>query len=71
MYHFRDQILAGNPELFFVMNADVCCDFPLKEMLEFHRSKNSDIVGTMLTTEVLFVPSINFRPVSFIAVSII
>ena len=30
IYHFRDQIRAGNPDAFFVMNGDVCADFPLK-----------------------------------------
>jgi len=52
MFHFRDQILSGSPELFFVMNADVCCDFPLEEMLTFHRPKGSDAVFTILGTEV-------------------
>ncbi|XP_007964601.1 mannose-1-phosphate guanylyltransferase regulatory subunit alpha isoform X2 [Chlorocebus sabaeus] len=37
LYHFRDQILAGSPEAFFVLNADVCSDFPLSAMLETHR----------------------------------
>jgi NDP-sugar pyrophosphorylase family protein len=53
MYHFRDQILTGNPELFFVMNADVCGDFPLQEMLEFHRSLDPQPHFTILGTEVL------------------
>ncbi|KAG2459576.1 GMPAA guanyltransferase, partial [Polypterus senegalus] len=37
IYHFRDQILSGGPEAFFVMNADVCSEFPLPEMLEFQK----------------------------------
>ncbi|KAI4575221.1 hypothetical protein MJT46_019456 [Ovis ammon polii x Ovis aries] len=37
LYHFRDQILAGGPEAFFVLNADVCSDFPLSAMLDVHR----------------------------------
>jgi mannose-1-phosphate guanylyltransferase len=53
IYHFRDQILAGNPDYFFVMNADVCGDFPLQEMLDFHKSKPSGTFCTMLGTEVL------------------
>ena len=36
IYHFRDQIRKGNPSNFFVMNADVCCDFPLQAMLNNH-----------------------------------
>lgn len=35
IYHFRDQILSGGAEAFFVLNADVCSEFPLQEMLEF------------------------------------
>ncbi|KAI5152614.1 Mannose-1-Phosphate Guanyltransferase Alpha [Manis pentadactyla] len=37
LYHFRDQILAGSPEAFFVLNADVCSDFPLNAMLKAYR----------------------------------
>nr|CAD7577875.1 unnamed protein product [Timema californicum] len=37
IYHFRDQIRSGNPQAFFVLNGDVCADFPLVEMLEFHQ----------------------------------
>lgn len=50
IYHFRDQILIGQPESFFVLNADVCGDLPLTEMLEFHKFKGNHF--TMLTTEV-------------------
>lgn len=39
MYHFRDQIRCGNPEAFFVMNGDVCADFPLTELYEFHKER--------------------------------
>ncbi|KAL5005613.1 hypothetical protein ScPMuIL_016771 [Solemya velum] len=51
LYHFRDQILTGNPESFFVMNADVCGDFPLEEMLAFHRTKPTGTFCTMMGTE--------------------
>lgn len=40
MYHFRDQIRAGNPTAFFVLNGDVCSDFPLEELHNFHMSRN-------------------------------
>lgn len=40
MYHFRDQIRVGNPTAFFVLNGDVCSDFPLTELYEFHKTKN-------------------------------
>ncbi|KPP67337.1 mannose-1-phosphate guanyltransferase alpha-A-like [Scleropages formosus] len=50
IYHFRDQILSGGPEAFFIMNADVCSEFPLSEMLDFQK-KHGDthsfvILGT-------------------------
>lgn len=38
IYHFRDQISSGNPEAFFVMNADICADFPLVDMVLFHKN---------------------------------
>ena len=47
---FRDQIRAGNPEAFIVMNGDVCAEFPLTSMLDFHRS-HSNAVATMMATE--------------------
>ena len=52
MYHFRDQILSGDPELFFVMNSDVCGDFPLQDMLDFHRFIGPNPHFTILATEV-------------------
>ncbi|XP_030342801.1 mannose-1-phosphate guanyltransferase alpha isoform X1 [Strigops habroptila] len=50
IYHFRDQILSGGAGAFFVLNADVCSEFPLQEMLEF-RQQHGDahsfvILGT-------------------------
>ncbi|XP_025080553.1 mannose-1-phosphate guanyltransferase alpha-A-like isoform X2 [Pomacea canaliculata] len=51
LYHFRDQILTGGPEMFFVMNADVCGDFPLQEMQDFHRKLPSKAMCVMLATE--------------------
>ncbi|KAA6420510.1 MAG: GDP-mannose pyrophosphorylase [Trebouxia sp. A1-2] len=39
---------SGNP--FFVLNSDVICDFPLKEMLAFHKQKGAE--GTILVTRV-------------------
>lgn len=60
LYHFRDQILAGNPEVFFVMNCDVCCDFPLVEMLEFHKSKGPGVRHTILGTNATRQQSLNY-----------
>lgn len=51
MYHFRDQIRCGNPDLFFVLNGDVCASFPLLDMLEFHSSHGESAVITVMATE--------------------
>ncbi|MCL4132913.1 UNVERIFIED_CONTAM: hypothetical protein GTU68_051316, partial [Idotea baltica] len=51
IYHFRDQIKSGNPDAFFVLNGDVCGDFPLKEMLEFHRNLPRSSLITVMGTE--------------------
>ncbi|RDA89696.1 hypothetical protein CP533_5259 [Ophiocordyceps camponoti-saundersi (nom. inval.)] len=48
LYHFRDAILKGRPERLFVLNADVCCSFPLAEMLNLFVDKDAEavILGT-------------------------
>ncbi|KAL4922272.1 nucleotide-diphospho-sugar transferase [Aspergillus aurantiobrunneus] len=48
LYHFRDAILKGKPERIFVLNADVCCSFPLGEMLRLFEEKDAEavILGT-------------------------
>eukprot|EP00123_Amoebidium_parasiticum_P022604 comp9105_c0_seq1/m.4274 comp9105_c0_seq1/g.4274 ORF comp9105_c0_seq1/g.4274 comp9105_c0_seq1/m.4274 type:complete len:425 (-) comp9105_c0_seq1:465-1739(-) len=38
LYHFRDQIVMGNPELLIVMHGDICSSFPLDDMLACHRN---------------------------------
>ncbi|KAH9488109.1 hypothetical protein Btru_065389 [Bulinus truncatus] len=60
LYHFRDQILTGNPEMFFVMNADVCGDFPMSEMLRFHREHGPEAYGIILGTEATRQQSLNY-----------
>ena len=54
LYHFRDAILKGNPERFFVLNADVCCSFPLNEMLKLFEEKDAEaiILGTRVSKDV-------------------
>lgn len=44
MYHFRDRIRAGNPTAFFVLNGDVCTDFSLNELYQFHKSKMPEAI---------------------------
>ncbi|KAF2276706.1 nucleotide-diphospho-sugar transferase [Westerdykella ornata] len=53
LYHFRDVILKGKPDRFFVLNADVCCSFPLNEMLKLYDDKDAEAVmlGTRVTNE--------------------
>ena len=43
-------ILASNDEPFFVLNSDVICKFPFKEMVEFHRNHGKE--GTIVVTKV-------------------
>ncbi|KAK9474481.1 nucleotide-diphospho-sugar transferase [Dipodascopsis tothii] len=54
LYHFRDVILKGNPDKFFVLHADVCCSFPLKEMLHMAEEKAAKavILGIRVPTQV-------------------
>ena len=49
--NFRDQIRSGDPDAFFVLNGDVCAEFPLREMLKFHQNAEEDIKATVLATE--------------------
>ena len=58
MYHFRDQIRSGSPAYFFVMNGDVCADFPLQEILEFHMEKRALL--TIMATEATRQQSLNY-----------
>lgn len=53
LYHFRDAILKGGPERFFVLNADVCCSFPLNEMLRLFEEKDAEavILGTRVSND--------------------
>lgn len=53
LYHFRDVILKNSPKRFFVLNADVCCSFPLKEMLQLSDDREAEavILGTRVSNE--------------------
>jgi mannose-1-phosphate guanylyltransferase len=54
LYHFRDVILKGNPSKFFVIHADICCSFPLKEINDLYEEKSAKavILGTKVSKEV-------------------
>ncbi|KAK4184662.1 nucleotide-diphospho-sugar transferase, partial [Podospora australis] len=53
LYHFRDAILKGRPEHIFVLNSDVCCSFPLNEMLKLSQEKDAEavILGTRVSED--------------------
>lgn len=40
------QLLSVDDEPFFVLNSDVICDFPFREMLQFHRNHGKE--GTIV-----------------------
>lgn len=46
----RQELDDGSGEPFFVLNSDVICEYPLKDMLEFHKARNAE--GTLLVTKV-------------------
>ncbi|TPX71452.1 hypothetical protein SpCBS45565_g01035 [Spizellomyces sp. 'palustris'] len=43
-------VLAKDDSAFFVLNSDVICEFPFKQMLDFHKSHGCE--GTLMTTPV-------------------
>jgi len=62
IYHFRDQIKAGNPSSFILINGDVSGDFPLQELLEFHSKSrtSSNALISILATEATRQQSVNY-----------
>lgn len=60
--------MKGNPSRLFVINADVCCSFPLKEMLDMFEEKEAEAVllGTKVSNEAAsnFGCEYPFRPLS-------
>ncbi|KAB2073251.1 hypothetical protein ES319_A07G070500v1 [Gossypium barbadense] len=50
LYNFRDLIMEDNPSHIFLLNCDVCCSFPLPEMLEAHKRYGG--MGTILVIKV-------------------
>ncbi|CAG9570701.1 unnamed protein product [Danaus chrysippus] len=59
LYHFRDQIRAGNPTAFFLLNGDVCADFPLKELWTFYE-KTPQALITIMGTEATRQQSVHY-----------
>ncbi|KRZ14477.1 Mannose-1-phosphate guanyltransferase alpha-B [Trichinella zimbabwensis] len=65
IYHFRDQILLGGTDACFVLNADVCGDLPLMEMVDqlnilIDKQNVAENILLMLTTEAAREQSLNF-----------
>ncbi|KRY21659.1 Mannose-1-phosphate guanyltransferase alpha-B [Trichinella patagoniensis] len=65
IYHFRDQILLGGTDACFVLNADVCGDLPLMEMVDqlntlIDQHSATENILLMLTTEAAREQSLNF-----------
>ncbi|KAL8471457.1 hypothetical protein ACS0TY_028925 [Phlomoides rotata] len=50
LYYFRDQIMEESPSHIFLLNFDICCNFPLPNMLEAHKTYGG--VGTLLVIKV-------------------
>jgi mannose-1-phosphate guanylyltransferase len=51
LFHFKEQILRGRPTDFFVLHSDICCSFPLTDLLEFH-SKHPEGLCTVLSKRI-------------------
>lgn len=50
LYNFRDWLMEDDPTNIFVMNCDVCCSFPLSDMLGAHSKYKG--IGTLLVKKV-------------------
>ncbi|KAK8497456.1 hypothetical protein V6N12_016980 [Hibiscus sabdariffa] len=48
LYYFRNIIMEDNPSHIFLLNCDVCCSFPLTNMLEAHKRYGG--MGTVLVS---------------------
>ncbi|KAL3833199.1 hypothetical protein ACJIZ3_007935 [Penstemon smallii] len=51
LYYFRDQIMDESPSHILLLNFDVCCNFPLPNMLEAHKRYGG--MGTLLVIKKL------------------
>ena len=55
LYHFRDQIarvFGSDTSSFFVLNSDVCCDFPLNEMIALNQETTNGMGFVIMGTKV-------------------
>ncbi len=51
LMHFHSELMRGNPSHMIVMNADICCSFPLENML-LHLNRHPKAVACVLSTAV-------------------
>ncbi|KYQ92139.1 mannose-1-phosphate guanylyltransferase [Tieghemostelium lacteum] len=53
LYHYRETILQNQPENIFVLHSDICCSFPLGDLLRFHleNQRICTIMGTQVSKE--------------------
>ena len=58
----RDKLLDNSGEPFFVLNSDVISEYPLKEMIEFHKAHGGEasIMVTKVTREPKYTVLDNF-----------
>lgn len=60
---FESILLQGNPKGVFILNADICGDLPVAEMVHELETQPPGILGILLTTEATREQSINFGSV--------
>lgn len=54
----REHLVTEKNEPFFVLNSDIICEFPFKDMLTFHNSHGGE--GTIAVTKVSYMPRVNY-----------
>jgi mannose-1-phosphate guanylyltransferase len=59
----REHLLTPTNEPFFVLNSDIICEFPFKDMLAFHNSHGGE--GTIAVTKVCCFKTLIFLPFFF------
>lgn len=57
------ELLSTSPEPFFVLNSDVICDFPFKELAKYHRSHGKVSKVSSLNISNSFVSQFKIMPI--------
>lgn len=42
LYYFKNEIMSGSPDNFFVIHGDIVCSFPLQKMIDFYEQKTRE-----------------------------